>query len=464
MPATTGSERLPARRVAMRQREPNPARTLALGFALVILAGSVLLSLPLAWEPGRQLGYLDALFTATSAVCVTGLVVVNTAETFSTFGEMVILLLIQVGGLGVMTMSTLFAVLVGKRITFRERLVIQEALGQVSAAGVVRLVLYIGLVTLAFELAGAAALTVYWWASGSMPLGLAAYRGLFHAVSAFNNAGFDLFSSDRPSLERFAGDPVVTLVLAALIVAGGIGFTVLADVARRLHDRRHRLSLHSRLALTTTGILLVAGTLVIALAEWRNPATLGGLSPAGKWLTAFFHSVTPRTAGFAMLPMGELTSLTVLVTIVLMVIGGSPAGTAGGIKTTTLALLLASVRAAVRGEADLVVMERRLPAGLVAKSLALTVLATAWILLVTSILLLVGGHGLEAALFEVASAFGTVGLTLGITPQLNPVAKVLMIVTMYAGRVGPLTLAVALARRGRRLRPVRFPEERVLVG
>ena len=453
-----------AGRPAGRVREPNPARILALGFAAIILVGSLLLSLPIAWEPGRHVSYLDALFTATSAVCVTGLVVVNTAETFSTFGEVVIMLLIQAGGLGFMTLSTLFAVLLGKRITFRERLVIQEALGQLSPAGVVRLVLYIASVTLAFELAGALLLTLYWWARYDMPFGLAAYRGLFHAVSAFNNAGFDIFSSDRPNLERFAGDPVVTLVIGGLIIAGGIGFTVIADVTRRLGNPRHRLSLHARLALATTAVLLVLGTVIIAVAEWRNPATLGHLPLHRKLLAAFFHSVTPRTAGFNMLPMAELTDLTVLTTTVLMFIGGSPAGTAGGIKTTTLALLLATVRATVRGDEELVLMQRRVPTAVAARALALTVMAAGLVLAVTMGMLLVDGHSLEATVFEVVSAFGTVGLSLGITPELSAAGKLLIIGTMYAGRVGPLTLAVALTRRGRRVRPVRYPEERVLVG
>ncbi|PZN12752.1 MAG: potassium transporter TrkH, partial [Bacillota bacterium] len=443
---------------------PNPARVLALGFAAVILLGSVLLSLPVAWEPGQHLSYLDALFTATSAVCVTGLLVTNTAETFSIFGEIVIMLLIQVGGLGVMTMSTLFAVLMGKRITFPERLVIQEALGQLSPAGVVRLALYIALITLAFESLGAVILTFHWWARYDMPLALAAYRGLFHSVSAFNNAGFDLFSSDRPSLERFAGDPVVTLVIAGLIIVGGIGFTVITDVARAITHRRHRLSLHTRLVLWVTGILILVGTTIIALAEWRNPETMGRLTPAAKILTAFFHAVTPRTAGFSMLPKAELTAVTLVTTIVLMFIGGSPASTAGGIKTTTLGLLLATVWATVRGEEEVVVLERRIPWATVAKALALAVMAAGLVLAVTLLMLMVDGQPMLPTLFEVVSAFGTAGLSLGITPQLSLAGKLLIIATMYVGRVGPLTLAVALARRGRRPALVRYPEERVLVG
>ena len=452
------------RAAAYAAREPNPARVLALGFAGVILLGSLLLSLPFAWEPGRRVAYLDALFTATSAVCVTGLVVVNTAETFSTAGELIILTLIQVGGLGIMTMSTLFAILVGKRITFRERLLIQESLGQPSPAGMVRLVLYVASVTAAFELVGATLLTLYWWLAYDMPFGLAAYRGLFHAVSAFNNAGFDVFDSRRPSLERFVGDPVITLVIGGLIVAGGLGFTVLADLGRRLVHRRHRLSLHTRLVLGTTAALLVLGTVLVAAGEWSNPATMGALPAGRKLWAAFFHSISPRTAGFNMLPMAELTSLTVLTTILLMFVGGSPAGTAGGIKTTTLALLLATVRATIRGEDELVLMERRIPTLVVAKALALAVIAAGLVLAVTVAMLLWDHHSLEATIFEVVSAFGTVGLTLGITPDLSPVGKVLILLTMYAGRVGPLTLAVALTQRGRRPRALRYPEERVLVG
>ncbi len=445
-------------------REPNPARVLALGFAGVILLGGLLLSLPFAWEPGHRVSFLDALFTATSAVCVTGLVVVNTAETFSTAGELIILALIQVGGLGIMTMSTLFAILVGKRITFRERLLIQESLGQLSPAGMVRLVLYVAAVTAGFEVVGATLLTLYWWLAYDMPFGLAAYRGLFHAVSAFNNAGFDVFDSRRPSLERFAGDPVITLTIGGLIVAGGLGFTVLADLGRRLRHPRHRLSLHTRLVLWTTAALLVLGTVLVAAGEWSNPATMGRLSPGGRFWAALFHSITPRTAGFNMLPMAELTNLTVLATILLMFVGGSPAGTAGGIKTTTLALLLATVRATVRGEDELVLMERRIPTLVVAKALALAVMAAGLVLAVTVGMLLWDGHSLEATVFEVVSAFGTVGLSLGITPELTAAGKVLILLTMYAGRVGPLTVAVALTRRGRRPRAVRYPEERVLVG
>ncbi|MEW6309264.1 MAG: TrkH family potassium uptake protein [Bacillota bacterium] len=433
----------------------SPAQLLVVGFAVTILVGAALLTMPWATATGQAGDPLTALFTATSATCVTGLIVVDTGSHWSVAGQAVILLLIQIGGLGIMTISALFALLLGKRISLRGRLLIQESLTQLSPAGMVRLVRNIAVVTLLIEGAGAFLLALRF--SRDMPVGTSVYFGVFHSVSAFCNAGFDLFGD---SLVRFAADLPVLGVMSALIILGGLGFYVLLDIVQARHQR---LSLHSRVVLRTTLLLLLLGTVLIYGLEMHNPATLGGLSPVGKVLSAWFHAVTPRTAGYNSVPTGQLLSSTLFITMILMFIGASPGSTGGGIKTTTFTTVLANVHSIITGKTEVEMFERRLGRENLDRALAVTGTAVAIVTLVTLGLLISDGLPLLDTAFEAISAFGTVGLSTGITPELSAAGRLLVILAMFAGRVGPLTVAMAVAQR-RRVTPLRYPEDKVMVG
>ncbi|MDA8234412.1 MAG: TrkH family potassium uptake protein [Clostridia bacterium] len=435
-----------------------PARILVMGFAGVILLGALLLTLPVTTVDGEGLKFLDALFTATSAVCVTGLVVVDTGTTFTVFGKVVIISLIQIGGLGFMTMATLFFILIGKRIGLKERMLMQEALNQVSMEGIVRLTKYVLLATLIIEGIGALILTLTWLDDLGMPKAL--WYGLFHSISSFNNAGFDLFGEFR-SLTGFVNDPVVNLTVSSLIILGGIGFTVMADVYRKRSFRK--FSLHTKVVLSITGLLLVFGTVMIFLLEQNNPKTLGPLGLGGKILASYFQAVTPRTAGYNTLDMAGLTSATLFLIVILMFIGASPGSTGGGIKTTTFGSLVAAVWAMITGKPDVEIFQRRLHQDMIYKSLSITTIAGLLVIVVTMLLSITEKADFLMVLFETVSAFGTVGLTMGLTPQLSALGKLLIILTMFAGRLGPLTLAFSLAYKQQKA-VIKQPEEKIIVG
>lgn len=438
-----------------------PARVLVLGFSLLILIGALLLTLPEATRDGQGLSFLNAMFTATSAVCVTGLVVVDTGTTFTTFGQLVILALIQVGGLGFMTFATLIAIMLGKRVTFKERLVLQEALNQVSPAGVVRLARYVLLFTFVFEAMGALILSFRW----SFDLGWerALYYGIFHAVSAFNNAGFDLFGNFM-SLTGYSGDMTVNVTIMLLIITGGLGFTVLADLYS--HKREHKkFSLHTKLVLEATAILIGLGAVFILAIEFSNPKTLGALPLPVKVLASFFQSVTTRTAGFNTLNLPDLRDTTLIFMIALMFIGASPGSTGGGVKTTTFISVVLSVLSTFKGEEQISVKGRTLPREVVKKAVAIITMATLLIFVVVSLLTLTEKADFLTLLFEVTSAFGTVGLSLGVTPHLTIIGKIAIMLTMFTGRVGPLTLGFALSRKiqGAQV-SMKYPEEKIIIG
>jgi trk system potassium uptake protein TrkH len=438
-----------------KRRELNPPQILAIGFAALVLVGAVLLHLPIASTTGKPISFLDALFTATSASAVTGLVVVHTRDTFSLFGELVIMILIQIGGLGLMTVATLVFLTTGRRITLWQRIIIQESLGQYRLGGIVRLVKAVLIFTALVE--GTGALILAWCWAPLLGWGRALYYGLFHAVSAFDNAGFDLFTS---SLTEFRGHLVVNLVISGLLIIGGLGFSVVTELSRPSQWRH--LSLHTRMVLATTAVLIGAGTLVILVLEWNNPATLAGLPLGEKVLASYFQAVTPRTAGFNTLPIGQMREATLLFIIMLMFIGASPGSTGGGIKTTTFATLLATVFCLVSGREETSVFGRRLGTLVVFKAMAVAVISMGIIAAVTLVLLVNGDGTLAQALFESTSALGTVGLSTGITPELAASSKLALILTMFAGRVGPLTLAFALMQRAHG--KVRLPEEKIMVG
>jgi trk system potassium uptake protein TrkH len=443
----------------------SPPQLLAASVFGLIAVGGILLSLPFASAPGHTVSVLDAFFTSTSAVCVTGLVVRDTPVAFSAFGHLVILLLIQAGGLGYMTFSTVLAAAIGRAVTLQERMTLQEALNVQGYEGLVRFTLTVFRFTVVFELIGAAILWARW--VPELGVGRAAWYGLFHSVSAFNNAGFALWSDN---LMSWRGDLVVNFVITTLIIFGGLGFFVLTEIFRR-PSRAVRISTHTRMVVTVTAILVAGGTVALLALEWYNPRTLAALPPGERVLAAYFQSVSARTAGFNTIDIGALTHPALFVTMALMFIGASPGSTGGGVKTTTFAITVAALWATVRGDQDAVVFGRRLPSETVAKAFFISLIAFLMLNLVAGALLVSEARDLLPTLFEATSAFGTVGLSMGengapvaLSAFFTPVGKILIAAMMFMGRVGPLTLAFAVARRARARARVRYPEGKVLIG
>nr|WP_245755313.1 potassium transporter TrkG [Actinopolyspora alba] len=456
----TAVVRRPAALLRLFLRASHPARMVVIGFALAVLVGAGLLMLPLSTEQGGTTDWVTALFTATSAVCVTGLVVVDTAAHWSTFGEVVILGLIQVGGLGIMTLASLLGMLVVRRLGLRMRRSAQTETKSLGLGDVRSVIAGVITLSLAMEAITALALTLRFVLGYGQPWGEGAYFGVFHAVSAFNNAGFALYPD---SLQRYATDPLVCLPVLFAVVVGGLGFPVLFEIGRRLRGKRRRWSLHARVTLLAYSALLLVGVLAFGVFEWNNPETLGPLSVGGKLLVGLFHGTTPRTAGFTTVDIGEINPTTMLVNDVLMFVGGGSAGTAGGIKVTTFALLAFVIFTEVRGEAQVHVLGRKLPVGLQRQALTVVLVAVGMVFTATLLLLVITPFELDVTLFESISAFGTVGLSTGITEQLPRAGELVLIVLMFTGRLGPITMASALAlrERGRRYD---LPEERPIVG
>ncbi|MED4989468.1 TrkH family potassium uptake protein [Parageobacillus toebii] len=437
----------------------DPPKILVLGFSFIILIGAFLLTLPAATVDGKGLPWLDALFTATSATCVTGLVVVDTGTTFTLFGQLVILALIQIGGLGFMTFATLFALILGKRISLKERLLIKESLNNLSIDGIVRLVKRILIFTAVIELIGGILLAIRF--SFDMPLPKAIYFGFFHAISNFNNAGFDLMGDFR-SLTGYVDDPLVTLVVCTLITLGGIGFIVMNEVYEYRQTRR--FSLHTKIVFVMSSILVVFGTILIFILEYHNPKTLQPLSPLGKFLASLYQAVTPRTAGSNTLNIPDLTQPTLFLIIFLMFIGASPGSTGGGIKTTTFATLLGAVWSNIKGKEDVIFFRNRILYDTIYKALTVTVSGLFVVMMITMLLTITEPNkDFLMILFEATSAFATVGLSMGLTPELSPVGKILIILTMFAGRVGPLTIAYAVTLH-RKPDPFKFPKGKIMIG
>ncbi|MFY3792705.1 TrkH family potassium uptake protein [Ureibacillus sp. MALMAid1270] len=437
----------------------NPSKILVMGFAILILIGAFLLTLPIATEDGKGLPFLDALFTATSATCVTGLVVVDTGDTFSMFGEIVILSLIQIGGLGFMTFATFLFTLLGKKISLKERIVLKEAFNATSTADIVKLVKRILIFTVIAESIGGIILSIRF--SFDMPTSQAIYFGFFHAISNFNNAGFDLMGEFR-SLTEYVDDPFVVITICSLIILGGLGFVVIQELYEYRETRR--ISLHTKVVLSTTLTLIVGAAMIIFLFEYGNDKTLGPLSSTGKALGALFHSVTPRTAGANTLPMGDLTHATLFLTIFLMFIGGGSGSTAGGIKVTTFAVLMATASSQLKGKQDVVLFKRRIVIESILKALTVAMSGIMIVIIVTFFLSITEqGHDFIMYLFEATSAFGTVGLSMGLTPELSPIGRILIILTMFVGRLGPLTLGFAISKR-RKKEAFRHPKGNIMIG
>lgn len=429
------------------------------GFAGAILVGTLVLMLPIAKAGPGSASLIEALFTATSAVCVTGHVVVDTATYWSPFGQVVILALIQLGGFGVMTFATVIGLAVLGRLSIRSRLTAAAETHAAGLADVRGLVLGVVKISLTIEAAVAVVLTAQFALAYGEPLPRAAALGVFHAVSAFNNAGFSLFSDN---LVGFASDPVICLPICAAVILGGLGFPVIMQLRR--YGRTVRLwSMNTRLVLWGTAVLLVGGALYVTALEWSNPDTLGALDPAARLLAGFFQAVQTRTAGFNSVDIGALNEATLFGMDILMLIGGGPAGTAGGIKITTFAVLAFIIWTEVRGEGAVNIFGKRLSRAVHREAITVALLSVGVVIAGTVVLLLVSGLHTYQVLFEAISAFGTVGLSTGITADLPVAGQLVLVLLMFVGRLGPTTFASALALRRRHI-TYELPKERPVIG
>ncbi|MDF2820811.1 MAG: ktrB [Clostridiales bacterium] len=448
-----------------------PGQTIILGFFVVITIGALLLALPIASADGKSVGLIDAFFTSTSAVCVTGLVVRNTLEQWTRFGEVVIILLIQFGGLGFMTFTTALYMLLKKRVTLKDRMLIQESFNQDNLSGMVRFVRKIIAGTIIVEGIGTMLLSLQFVPEYGLLDGL--WKSIFHSISAFCNAGFDIIGNS--SLIPYSGNILVNFTIMLLIIIGGIGFPVWWDIVTAV--KKHitnkwsikrcinKLTLHTKLALSITIFLIMLGAIFIFIVEFNNVATLGSLSLKEKILTALFQSVTSRTAGFNTLSLGDLTQASQFMMIILMFIGGSPSGTAGGIKTVTLGIVLLEVISAIRGKDRAEAFGKTIPQDAVKRGLAVIVISLVVLVSVTMMLSLTQQGSFMDSFYEATSAFGTVGVTLGLTPILTSFGKIVIMLTMFTGRLGPVTMALAFSiRRNRKKAHIKLPEEKVMVG
>lgn len=451
----------------------SPTRRIAFSFLVVIFIGSLLLNLSIS-NQGTKIPYLDHLFVATSATCVTGLVPIVVANQYSLLGQIIILILIQIGGLGFLTFLNMMLVALKKKLTFTSKIIMQEALNQNSLHDISIYIRRVIKYTFAFELIGAICLTFVFIPEFGWMKGI--YYSLFHAISAFCNAGFDILGSS--SLMKYQSDVWLNLVISGLIIAGGLGFVVWVDLRESFNKYHKRfkvfslkrylasLSLHTKIVLIVTAFLLITGTLFVLVLEYDNPLTLGPLSWNQKLLASFFQSVTLRTAGFATVDMESLHTATKLMMSVWMFIGGSPAGTAGGIKTVTLAIMVLYVFSLVQGSDTIKVMKRSISDQVVKRSLTIAMVSFAITVMALFVLSVSENQDFINLLFEVFSAFATVGLTAGLTPLLSHIGKIVIIILMYIGRIGPITMVLIFAKKYNQMKgkDIAFPQENVLIG
>lgn len=439
------------------------AQVVLIGFLAIILAGSVLLCLPISSADGKVVSYVDALFTATTATCVTGLVSVPTVSTWSIFGQVIILLLIQIGGLGVITIAASIMMMLGKRIGIGNRILIQDSFNLNSLSGIVKFIKKVIIGTLIIEGIGALLyMTVFVPDFGIKGI----WISVFNSVSAFCNAGIDIISEN--SLCDYALNPVINLTTSFLIISGGIGFVVWWDVIEIIKNKKRRhlrfLSLHSKIAISATAVLIVVGTILFFIFEYNNPLTMQSYSLIEKVEASFFQSVTTRTAGFATIPQENFTNASSIVSLLLMFIGGSPVGTAGGIKTVTFVILLATAASVIKNKRTIDVFNRQISEKSIKKAIA--VFATSFSVMTLSTILLSAASNADFLdmLYETVSATATVGLTRNFTASLNTVGKIIIIATMYFGRVGPISLAVAFKMRKSSENIIENPIEEISVG
>lgn len=444
------------------QTKMSPPKFLAIGFLAITLFGTFLLNLPISAANGIPTPLVDAFFTAASAISVTGLTVVDTGTHWSSFGQIVMLMLVQLGGLGFMTSATWIALMLNRRISLRERIILQEAMGQYQIQGIVDLIRRVLIYAFIIEGIGALLLTLRFWAE--MPFSDALYLGIFQSVSIFNNAGFDLLGSIHGPFTGFVAygtDPILNLINMGLIFLGGIGFIVMFDVME--YPKCRKLSLHSKVVLTVTCLLIVIGALMMFILEFSNPSTLGPLSYPQKIMASFFQSVTSRSGGISTIDIGGLQQSSQFFLILLMFIGAAPGSTGGGIKVTTFAVLIGAVITMVQGKRDVVLFRNRISQAVVYRAVTLTILSLLLLVGFSMFLSATESSDFLAILFEAVSAFGTVGLSMGLTTELSGVGKVTVALIMFLGRLGPLTLAYALNRR-RYKDLYRHPEGKIIIG
>jgi trk system potassium uptake protein TrkH len=447
------------REILLKQSKLSAVQILSIGFALVISIGAILLSLPISSVTKEHTNFLDSLFTATSAVCVTGLVTLDTGTYWSSFGKIIIMLLIETGGLGFMSFTVIIAVLLGKKITLKDRIIMKESMNTFSVQGLVKMVKYIFYFTIFLQFFGAALLSTQFIPQYGLKVGV--FYSIFHSISAFCNAGFDLFGN-YTSLVNYSSNPIVLLTISALIILGGLGFTVLLEIYN--HKKGRKISAHSKIVFYITIPLIILGFLFIFLVEYKNPQTLGSMNFTDKVLNAFFASVTPRTAGFNSISTDGMTTVGKLITIILMFIGGASGSTAGGLKVTTFGILIFTLVSVLKGREDTEVFGRRFSKETVYKAFTILFIATILVLVVTIILTITEPNELFInLLYEATSAFGTVGLTTGVTQNICPISKIVLIITMYLGRVGPLTVLLAIVNKKKK-RNLKYPEAKILIG
>ena len=442
------------------------SQIILLSFLLAILVGSVLLALPISSATGESISYIDALFTATTATCVTGLVTLPTVTTWSVFGQAVILILIQIGGLGIITIMSAFMILLHRKMGIGERLLIQDAFNLNTLSGLIRFVKKVLLGTVLVEGIGALLYMIVFVPEYGLK---GIWISVFNSISAFCNAGIDIISEN--SLCDYATNPIINSVTSLLIISGGIGYIVWWDIIRIVKDKRRQglravrsLTLHSKIALTTTAILIVGGGIIFFILEYNNPLTIGDYSLLEKLQVGMFQSITTRTAGFATVPQQNLTDASSLVSLLLMFIGGSPVGTAGGVKTVTIAVLIASALATIQNRNEVVLFNRQIPKQALSKAIAVVGMSFTIMFLSTILLSTVTDATALDIVYETVSATATVGLTRNLTPLLNTFGKIIIIVTMYLGRVGPISLAIAFSLRKSNQNIIKNPTEEISVG
>ncbi len=437
-------------------RTLNPYQIVLFSYGTIIMVGTLLLMLPISVVGIEPLNFVDALFMAASSVCVSGVSIFDMGENFSVFGQIVVIILVQIGALGIMTITTIMAVLMGKRIQLRDRLLIQESLQRWSVAGVVRLVILIVKMTLLFEFIGGVLLSVILFPDYDF---LAVYYGFWHAVSAFCNAGFDIMGGANFTYYTF--HPIFNIIILIEVICGGLGFAVLLDISQQ--HKWERLNINSKIVLVTTAILILVGATAIFILEYGNENTLGSINFLDKIMASFFTASMVRTAGFSMFDIDSFTEPTLLLFMFWMFIGGSPASTGGGIKTTTIAVIFAAIWSLVRGRDDVVIFKRTVPAIVIFRALSIFFVSAFLIALTSMFLCLTEDIPLAKILFESVSMFATVGLPTGTVNEMNAASRVVIIFVMLMGRIGIITFAMALVIRKKKNK-VRYPEDRFIIG
>lgn len=433
-------------------------RKLILGFMGAILIGTFLLMLPISTTSGEGLDFLTALFTITSAVCVTGLSVIDISKELNTVGQVFLMIFIQLGGLGIMTFSSLIFLLIKKKITYEEKELLKEERNVEDIGGILKFLKKVILTVVTIEGIGSIFLTIKFLKE--VPFLKAVYFGIFHSVSAFCNAGFSLFTT---GLEGYSDSIIVNFTIAYLIILGGIGFGVIDSIIKSVRTKKYKLNLTAKVAIMMSCFLTIAGMILFFVLEYTNNGTIGDMSLPEKIMASFFQSVTTRTAGFNTVPMGNLRSSSIFLFCILMFIGASPGSTGGGIKTTTVGVLIVYVISIVKNRQHTTLFNRRIDWEVMNKAIAILIISIMYIATVIMIMLAVENFSSEAVIFEVVSAFGTVGLSVGITPELSVISKILIICTMFLGRLGPMTLAIAFGGV-KKVEKITFPKENIIVG